>query len=69
MWCQFDSCTLLLCYLAAPNAWDVVEESGKRSKSFTIKQGPNETFTDSFSKIDFRCKENSIRFGSPPNIN
>ena len=41
--------TLALCHLAALNAWNKVEESGKRSESFSkITQGPKEVFTGFF---------------------
>ena len=43
---KFDDHTLVLCHLATLNAWDKVEESGKKSESFTkIIQGPKEAYT------------------------
>lgn len=52
----FDDHTLALCCTAALNAWDKIQESGKRTEPFTkIIQGPIETCTE-FAKIDFSCK-------------
>ena len=48
---RFDDHTLALCHIAILNAWDMVEESGKRMESFIkIIHGPKEAFTDFFYK-------------------
>ena len=45
----FDDHNLVLCHVAALNAWDRVEESGKRAESFTnIVHGLKEVFNDFF---------------------
>lgn len=42
----------MLCHLATLNAWDKVEESGKKSESFTkIIQGPKEAYTDILQRL------------------
>lgn len=50
--CLYDVQTLILCRTAALNAWDKVEEPGKKSESFTkVKQGPKESFTDFLQRL------------------
>ena len=52
--------TLILCHIEALSAWDKVEESGKRVKSFTrIVQSLKETFTD-FAQDNISYKQNGI---------
>ena len=46
---RFDDHTLVVCCIAALAASDSVEESGKRTESFTkIIQGAKEAFTNCF---------------------
>lgn len=43
---------MVLCHLAALNAWDKVEGSGKRTELFTkIIHGPAEAFSDVLQKL------------------
>ena len=49
---EFDDHTLALCHLAALNARDKVEESGKRSESLTkIIQSPKEAFNYTLQRL------------------
>ena len=49
--CEFDDYALVLGSLAALNAWDKVEESGKGFESFTkIIQDPKEAFSNFLNK-------------------
>lgn len=48
----FDDHTLSLCCTAALNAWDKIQESGKRSEPFTkIVQGPKEVLTTFLQRL------------------
>ncbi|XP_052593228.1 torsin-1A-interacting protein 1 isoform X3 [Peromyscus californicus insignis] len=50
--CLYDVQTLILCRTAALNAWDRVEEPGKKTESFTkVVQGPKESFTDFLQRL------------------
>ncbi|XP_052610186.1 oxidized purine nucleoside triphosphate hydrolase isoform X1 [Peromyscus californicus insignis] len=50
--CSYDVQTLVLCRTAALNAWDRVEEPGKKTESFTkVIQGPKESFTDFLQRL------------------
>jgi hypothetical protein len=43
---------LTLFHIATLNAWDKIEETGKRLEPFTqIEQGPRETFTYCFQRL------------------
>lgn len=56
----FDDHILVLCHRAALNAWSRVEESGKRTKSFT--EITKRSLLWFFRKIDFSYKDNDIRY-------
>ena len=57
---MYDKATLALCYLAALNALDRIEDTGKRLEPFTqVIQGPQETFPD-FSQRLTSAVERSI---------
>lgn len=48
----YDDHTLALCCTAALNAWDRIEEVGKRTESFAkVIQYPKETFTDFLQRL------------------
>ena len=48
----YDEHTLVLCRMAALNAWDRIEEIGKKLESFTkVVQSPRETFTDFLHRL------------------
>ena len=54
---EFNDHTLVLSCLAALNAWDKVEESGKRFRSFIkIIQGLKRSLHWPFAKIDLSCQ-------------
>ena len=43
---------MTLFHIATLNAWDKIEETGKRLEPFTqIEQGPRETFTYCFQRL------------------
>ena len=53
---------MVLCLLAALNAWGKVAESGKRLEPFPqIMQSTKETFPDFFAKVDLNCGKECIR--------
>lgn len=68
---RLDDHTLVLCHTAVLNAWDRVEESGKRTEQFTkVIQGPKKpSLFFFFTKIYFSCKQNDIRSRNQTNIN
>ena len=44
--------TVALCPMAASNAWNLIEEIGKKLESFTkVVQSPRETFTDFLHRL------------------
>ena len=48
----YDEHTLVLCRMAALNAWDQIEEIGKKLESFTkVVQSPRETFMDFLHRL------------------
>ncbi|KAL6067262.1 hypothetical protein STEG23_006100 [Scotinomys teguina] len=48
----YDDQAIILCRMAALNAWDRIEEAGKKIESFTkVKQGPKESFTDFLQRL------------------
>lgn len=49
---KYDEETVTLCCLADLNAWEKVEETGKRLKPFSqVMQGPKETVTDVLQRL------------------
>ncbi|KAL6040241.1 hypothetical protein STEG23_020317 [Scotinomys teguina] len=48
----YDDQAIILCRMAALNAWDRIEEAGKKIESFTkVKQGPKESFMDFLQRL------------------
>lgn len=48
----YDEAALALCHMAASNAWDKVEETGKGLEPLTqIMQGSKETFTEFLQRL------------------
>ena len=64
----YNECTLDLCRMAALNAWDWIEETGKKAESFTkVIQSPKETFTDFLHRLtsaENRMVVNSVKMNN-----